>query len=140
MPGTSRQASLPAFRPRTWARLGLTAYLIAGLGHWLGCWDLNAISRRGPDLCVFHRLTGLDCPGCGMGRSLILLAQGRLQDSWTMHPFGILFFLWMMGWAILPREYWLRWKRDQHAVALWAPTLVLVLLMLRWVGHVAQGY
>lgn len=27
--------------------------------------------------CPFHRLTGLNCPGCGLGRAAIALLQGK---------------------------------------------------------------
>lgn len=32
--------------------------------------------EQGPTVCVFHNLTGHDCPGCGMTRSLVALLHG----------------------------------------------------------------
>ena len=29
------------------------------------------------------------CPGCGLGRSIILFLHGRVNESWSMHPLGI---------------------------------------------------
>jgi len=36
--------------------------------------------------CPLKTLTGIDCPGCGFQRSLILLLQGNLSKSWTLYP------------------------------------------------------
>jgi len=30
------------------------------------------------------------CPGCGLGRSMILLLHGRIAESFTMHPLAII--------------------------------------------------
>ena len=35
-------------------------------------------------------LAGFDhCPGCGLGRSLILLLHGRVVESFNMHPLAV---------------------------------------------------
>jgi len=37
------------------------------------------------------RLAGFEhCPGCGLGRSMVLLLHGRVTESISMHPMGIL--------------------------------------------------
>jgi hypothetical protein len=61
--------------------------------------------------CMFHSLTGLPCPGCGMGRASILLSQGKLLESIWMHPLAIPFalasviaILWLISDLILKRE------------------------------------
>ncbi len=36
------------------------------------------------------RLAGFEhCPGCGLGRSMVLLLHGRVFESISMHPLGI---------------------------------------------------
>lgn len=36
------------------------------------------------------RLAGFEyCPGCGLGRSIILLLHGKITESIMMHPLGI---------------------------------------------------
>ena len=36
------------------------------------------------------RLAGFEhCPGCGLGRSMVLMLHGRVAESISMHPLGI---------------------------------------------------
>jgi hypothetical protein len=41
-----------------------------------------------PSTCSFHTVTGLDCPFCGITRSMVALAHGRWSDSISFHPLG----------------------------------------------------
>lgn len=36
--------------------------------------------------CAYKQLFGVSCPMCGLQRSLVLLAQGRIGDSLLMFP------------------------------------------------------
>ncbi|PZP45819.1 MAG: DUF2752 domain-containing protein [Pseudopedobacter saltans] len=40
--------------------------------------------------CPFKSLTGIDCPGCGMQRSVIALLRGHIGESLRMYPALIL--------------------------------------------------
>lgn len=67
------------------------------LVFWIGC--LIAILILEPNseshlsLCPLNQL-GFDwCPGCGLGRSMNLLAYGEFQASWSMHPLGMVAFV-----------------------------------------------
>jgi len=42
------------------------------------------------DLCLWHRLTGLNCLGCGLSRSVCHLLHGDVARSLTLHPAGVL--------------------------------------------------
>jgi hypothetical protein len=66
-----------------------SAYLIA---IYLVIILLNYLTSNftnSPTLCPFRLLTGLPCPGCGLTRSIGVLAQGNLQLSLNFHPLGI---------------------------------------------------
>jgi hypothetical protein len=41
--------------------------------------------------CMFRSITGIPCPGCGMGKASILLSQGELYSAFLMHPLAIPF-------------------------------------------------
>lgn len=83
-------------------RVGLAAFAVAAAGHALGAWDLAAAVPRLPSLCPVHALSGHDCPGCGMTRALVLLAQGELAASLRQHPFGAPVLAWAAAAAFLP--------------------------------------
>jgi hypothetical protein len=38
--------------------------------------------------CPFKSMTGIDCPGCGMQRSVIKLLEGDVAQSIAYHPAG----------------------------------------------------
>ena len=137
MPGTNKEAPARAWGAQGLVRACLLMYALAGAGHWLGWWDLDALARGGPDLCVFHRLTGWDCPGCGMGRSLALLIQGRWRDSWNMHPLGGLFVAWMLVWAALPARAVRALRERPGRLVRALPVLALGLVLVRWAAHLS---
>lgn len=45
------------------------------------------------NICILKRLTGSDCPGCGLTRSFIALTNGNLIQSMHLHPLGPLFYM-----------------------------------------------
>src|SRR5581483_2633083 len=49
-----------------------------------------------PETCMAHALFGTTCPGCGLTRSFIYLAQGDWQTSLQMHRLG-----WLLALAVL---------------------------------------
>ena len=49
-----------------------------------------------PETCMSHSLFGVDCPGCGLTRSLIHLAHGRWEESIRIHRIG-----WIMALAVI---------------------------------------
>lgn len=41
-----------------------------------------------PPVCALKRLTGQPCLGCGMTRSWVHMAHGRLLEAWLQNPLG----------------------------------------------------
>lgn len=65
-----------ANRSRTVAiALGLTVTLL-GLLWWFDP------AKSGTTVCMFHAMTGLNCPGCGATRATHELLHGRLAAAW----------------------------------------------------------
>jgi hypothetical protein len=50
------------------------------------------VNKTLPGTCTFRRVTGIPCPGCGLTRSFISIAHGRLADAWRYNAAGLLFF------------------------------------------------
>ncbi|MBS7262325.1 MAG: DUF2752 domain-containing protein [Eubacteriales bacterium] len=64
----------------------LCLFLLAA-GFW---WDVEASTL---DVCLVHRLTGLDCPGCGMTRAFHCLLHLRIADALDYNVFSPVVFL-----------------------------------------------
>ena len=50
---------------------------------------LPLIDQPLPDVCTFKRYLGIGCPGCGLTRSFISLADGNLGRAWHFNPVGV---------------------------------------------------
>ena len=80
--------------------------------------------------CAFHRLTGLNCPGCGATRGLYALLHGHWRQAWQDNAL----FLVTLGAALL-RAGWLglAWVRARPVASLiptWSLILWLVLALV----------
>ena len=81
-------------KKRLWRVLFLWgAILLAGVGYGLFC------ARTGRGIpCLFHKLTGLDCPGCGMTRAVLSLARSDIAAAFgynAIWPVILGYLLWV---------------------------------------------
>ncbi len=61
--------------------------------------------------CPFKLITGCDCLGCGLQRSILQFFRGEVQESIHTHPAGIpmlllvifIFLQWKMEWSFSSR-------------------------------------
>lgn len=44
-----------------------------------------------PPLCLWRRLFGVNCPGCGLTRSIVLAAHGHISAAFETHRMGPVF-------------------------------------------------
>jgi len=96
---TERQAAQPH-----WAVLGLCLALLAGTAVGALFVSVDETMRLGsralPSICTLKNLTGLPCPGCGLTRSWVALAQGRPGASLAHHRLGWLVMLYVALQAV----------------------------------------
>jgi len=74
-------ASSKAARPTA---LAVSALLAAAVGLVLFCFDPRQYHFY--PVCLFHRATGLLCPGCGALRALHQLLHGHLAAAFRFNP------------------------------------------------------
>jgi hypothetical protein len=90
---------MPSARPRDFRWIlpaaGL-ACLVVGL-LVVGAFD-PAVSGWYPP-CLFHRWTGLNCPGCGSTRALHQLLHGHIGAALRLNAFAVLAIPFLTYWA-----------------------------------------
>lgn len=82
-----------------------------------------------PDLCP-ARSWGWQCPGCGLTRAAVLLAQGEGRAAWSAHPGAFV----LLGLLILEASAML-WTPRARQAARW--TLVVALILLSFAHWIA---
>lgn len=72
--------------------------------------------------CAYRELFGIDCPFCGGQRSLVLLLQGRLLESFLLFPA-------LIPLAVTP--FFIRYKRALRVMLLADLVIVVGSWLLR---------
>lgn len=60
-----------------------------------------------PLKCPLHFVLGIQCPTCGLGRSLCALLLGDLKSSWHFHPLGPALLFSILGFQINRIQRWI---------------------------------
>jgi Protein of unknown function (DUF2752) len=71
---------------RNWSRSAVMCSLILGVLVVLAALPSDGV---GFSVCPFQALTGYDCPGCGLTRSISSALQWEFAKSFHHHPLGI---------------------------------------------------
>jgi hypothetical protein len=94
-----------------------------------------------PTVCASRNLLGIKCPGCGLTRSFIHLAEADWPASWQSHRLGGL--LAAMVLAQIPcRLLALRRSAPPPVPALWRSAMIaaiVALLIVNWLADVVTG-
>lgn len=91
-----------------------------------------------PGLCTFKRVTGLDCPGCGLTRSFISLGHGDLARAWAYNPAGLLLYAVVV--FQIPYRSWQLWRiahgQAEWRLDVWGGTIMALaggLVFVQWI-------
>lgn len=110
--------------------LALLAALVLGLS---ACFPPGTL-LPGLDLCTFHRLTGLPCPGCGLTRAFCALTHGDVRAAWHFNPFSLAFYagcLLLLAWPLL--SAWQPALETRLIRSKWCTRGPLLLVLAMWV-------
>ena len=79
--------------------------------------------------CMFRKMTGLECPGCGTTRALHHLLHGRVDEAFRLNP--MLFVLIAVALFALPSL--LRGRQPAFLMKPWFAWSAFVVLMSYWI-------
>jgi hypothetical protein len=85
---------------------------------------------------------GIDCPGCGITRSVLALFSGHLFESWQLHRAGIVVVAYFGSIGVLPLAEAIDGV-GPHRVARfrwWADRCLTVILLSLWLFQNGRGY
>ncbi|HEX7681730.1 MAG TPA: DUF2752 domain-containing protein [Thermoanaerobaculia bacterium] len=88
--------------------------------------------------CLFHLAFGVECPGCGITRSVLALFAGRVSESWQIQRAGIAVAVYFLALAILALLETLR-RVGPHAAARFrwsADRCFAVILIANWLCRI----
>jgi len=106
----------------------IAALLILSAGFWITPAEVESIP-----LCVFHFLTGWDCPGCGLTRSFLSMSRLHLVDAIRFNAAGPILYGALFVYAV---NLWFRLlgsKRHIQFTFPFFPHLLVIILMGQWV-------
>lgn len=85
--------------------------------------------------CVFHKLTGLNCPGCGTTRALHQLLHGHIGAAFRLNP--MLFALLVTALFAAPNL--MRGQAPQFLMKPWFGWTCVIVVSAWWVGRNLAG-
>jgi len=109
---------------------------VAGIGALAVLFFFNPATSHFYPVCLFHQLTGLNCPGCGMTRAIYALLHGDFLTA--LHDNALL----PLGLAVAAaRGLWMGWNRWRgRPTGDWVPvTFVLPLLFIALVFTILRN-
>ncbi|MFB0903861.1 MAG: DUF2752 domain-containing protein [Nonlabens sp.] len=71
--------------------------------------------------CMSKQLIGMDCPGCGIQRSISFLLEGNISDSFLIYP-GLFPGIFLFFFLIFD---WFKDIRNGEEIKLWATVITI---------------
>jgi hypothetical protein len=89
--------------------------------------------------CLFRTVLGIDCPGCGITRSVVALFSGHLSESWQLHHAGIAVVAYFGSIGVLPLMETIEGVGPHRAARFrwWADRCLTVILLSLWLCKMA---
>ena len=90
--------------------------------------------------CVFHSVTDIPCPGCGMTRACIALSQANFVAAWYYHPFSFLIVGLCIGVAFFPLQLRTIWNNYTQKTRNIVIIFGLLLCLSIWIIKIKSGF
>lgn len=90
-----------------------------------------------PGFCFLKEYCGIECPGCGLTRSFVMLTHGRFAEALRFHYVGFILYVFFFT-QLLYRIYCLKHVGEELPVFLknyqhYTPMVIIFMLILNWV-------
>ena len=127
------------------ARLKNIIYLAAIIGGYAVFFHISSITfDRGVTTCPFKNITGIPCPGCGMGRATLELLNLEIKESLLYHPLAIPFnvavvisIFWLLRDIFKGSNSFLKFVKTRPNK--WIMLAVCLVLIAVWVRNIMMG-
>lgn len=83
--------------------------------------------------CLFHSITNIPCPGCGMTRACVSITQGNFLQAYMFNPLAFLLIALALCVALIPNKTKYVWERLSIKARNWILILILVTCLSTWV-------
>ena len=78
--------------------------------------------------CIFHEITGLDCPGCGITRCLFHLMNLRIKDAFIVNPLVFIYLPFIVVYYIYQSYLYVYQKKDKILIKI--PHFVMYIILV----------
>ncbi len=115
-------------KPRAWLVVSL---IIIAIGGCVLYYFFDPVEYGWMPQCIFHRLTGLQCMGCGSQRMFHALLHGDVGGAFQANFFGML-MLPVIAFMLFVETQ--RLRRPSLYAAVFSPKVIglLIVLMIAW--------
>ena len=111
------QATATASRPRLTRRLVVCGIALVAITTAALLYRFNPVEHAFYPRCMFHVVTGLDCPGCGGLRAAHQLLHGNIRAAFQLNPLAVMLLPVMLVGGL----YWLIARRSPASAVLRKP-------------------
>ena len=130
------------FQQNYYAKYLLTILSIVG-GYFVLIASDSYTHHEHHTVCFFKLVTGIPCPGCGMGRATLALLQGNIAQSFSFNilciPFSLgmmVSFCWALSDLLQHKESFYRFiRRDTRLYVKW---VLFGLIMVDWILNIMR--
>lgn len=81
--------------------------------------------------CMFNRITGLQCPGCGLTRAIVALSRLDIRSAIALNPLVFLYLAYFLWYGISLAVGYVKGKEDPFYVRpIWLHIAVLSVILV----------
>ncbi len=77
--------------------------------------------------CIFHELTGLDCPGCGITRCLFNIINLNFKEAFLVNPLVFIYLPFIIAYFLYKSYLYIFNKKDKILVKI--PNYVIYIIL-----------